>query len=207
MNDFRTLLAEAGLPETSVEVCMAAQLTAEFEQAERDLIAAERAATTGSLEGTGTGEYLARLDELRELMQAGSYVFRLRGLPRKQFRKLIDAHPARTDDEGNTLAEDLIAIHGVARYAFNTSTMYEPLLKATVYDPADLTDDEWREMLGDSDAERERREAAGLPVEDGKLTDSQITELINAAMGVCVGDVSVPFSPAASRIRRNSVRE
>jgi hypothetical protein len=196
--DFKTLLGRAKLPERSVPVCMVADLTAQFEAAERELVALHRTHGDVGLEGGPALDVAVRMDDLQRRMQDGTYLFRLRGLPRPKLLRLVAAHPPRRDDQGNVLDADIVLGH-----TFDTTTMYDDLLKATVFDPV-LTDDEWRQLLGDSDAECELRVAAGEPVEDGKLTDNQIKVLAGTALFLCAGEVDIPFSRVGSLIRRST---
>lgn len=197
--DFATLMQESRLPERAVPVCMRGDLTAEFQALERELLRTARAAD--SLEAPGTGDVLARMQALEEQMQASTYLFRLRALPRPQRRRLIDAHPPRRDDEGAVDERD--TVYG---QTFNTETLYDELVRRCVYDPV-LSDKQWRELLGDSDTERARREAAGEQPVDGLLLDAQIEALVDAAVMLNFGDVDIPFSRAASAIRRSIASE
>jgi hypothetical protein len=177
MPDFKTLLAAAKLPERTVDVCLRGDLTAEFEQAERRLEVEERNADV-SLDGGGrVGELAERIEALRAQMREHTHTFRLRALPRPQFRALVGEHPPREDD-GEIIAADRIL--GV-----NAETFFDALIRACVVDPA-LDADDWRVLL------------------DEKLTDNQFDALAGAAWGVNRSDVDVPFSRAASRISRGS---
>jgi hypothetical protein len=189
--DFKAIIRGAKLPETTVPVCLHADLVAEFEQASRELAEAQRS-PLDSLAGTGMQEIAQRIENLRTKMGEHTIDFRLRGMPRSRWKAFIADHPPRKDESGAVDERDKYI--GV-----NTNTFGMALVRLSVVDP-DLDDEDWRILLGDTEAERARREAAGEPVEDGKLTDRQFDELSNAAWGLNRGEVDIPFSPAASRI-------
>lgn len=194
--DFATMMSQSRLPERRVPICMRADLAAEHQAAERRLALAVR--QNNSLEGGDTAERAAEVEALEEQMRGSTYEFRLRSMPSRRFRRLKDAHPPRRTDAGDIDERDVLNGH-----LFNIDTLTEVLIKASVYDP-ELSDEQWRELLGDSDDERDRREAAGEPVEEGKLTDAQIEALATAALELNVGDVDIPFSRVASALRRST---
>jgi hypothetical protein len=99
LKNFKTMLAEAKLPESTVMICLRGDLAADHEAAEREL---EEAAKRGSdsLAGTGTGEIADRIEALEAEMREHSYEFRLRALPAAQFRAFKAEHPSRIDEEG-----------------------------------------------------------------------------------------------------------
>lgn len=71
---------------------------------------------------------------------------------------------------------------------FNVDTFYPAAIRACVIDPV-LDDAEWTDLL------------------DEKLSDRQFTELGLAVLAVNIGEVSVPFSLAASRAKRTTAAE
>jgi hypothetical protein len=177
-SDFKKLLADARLPERSVPVCMRGDLVADHEALERQLQAAQDR-PVDSLEGNGVGQLVDRIEALQDEMRDHSYQFRLRALPRQEFRALVAAHPPRRDDgTGDPVQDD--AVLGV-----NRDTFFTALIRACVQDPQ-LDDAEWVELL------------------DEKLTDRQFMDLADAAWFVNRGEVDVPFSHAASRAKRSS---
>lgn len=170
--DFRKLLADAKLPERTVALCLRADLLAEHEAAERDLKEAQAHTSADSLERGGVGALVERIEALQVEMREHSYDFRLRALPRHQFRELVNAHPPRRDDNNDPVQED--AALGVNREAF-----YPALIHAATIDPV-LDEAEWADLL------------------DSKLTDYQFQELAWTAWALNTGSVDVPFSRAAS---------
>lgn len=176
--DLKTMLAAAHLPERTVPVCLRGDLAAEHEELERRLDEANRRPAE-SLAGNGAGELADRLEELEAEMRAATVTFRLRALPKPVWRALLAAHPPRQDDDGNPIAED-------TAIGINMETFWDAMIRACLVDP--MVDDEtWDMMAGP----------------DGKLTDRQLGQLADAAWAANRGDVSVPFSRAASQMRRN----
>lgn len=175
--DFRTLLKQAKLPERSVPVCLRGDLAADHEAAERALEAAQRAATN-DMEGDGVGALVDRIETLQAEMREHTYDFRLRALPRHEYRELVAAHPPRRNDDGEVNQGDVAL-------GFNQDTLIPDLIRRATIDP-DLDDGEWEQLLGE------------------KLTDRQYGDLADAAYFLNRGEVDVPFSRAASRAKRDS---
>lgn len=198
MIDFKNRLKKAQLPTRSIPVCLRGDLVAEWESADRDLKRAQEK-PDNSLEGSGTGALVDRIEALQADMSEHTDDFRLQALPKWRFRALVAAHPPRVDDDNEPVRED--AVLGV-----NRETFFPALIRASVIEPV-LDDDDWRVLLGDDEAERKRRESAGEPVEDGVLTDRQIGDLEDAAWFLNRAEVNVPFSHAASRARRSTGTE
>lgn len=180
--DVKALIRGAKLPETTVPVCLAADLVAQFEQAERELAEAGESARTSLADGGRQREIAERIEALREQMQASTVDFRLRAMPRPRWREFIAAHPPRKDPKTGEVDER-------DRYVgVNTDTFYDALVQASAVDP-DLDDEDWALLLGE------------------KLTDRQFDQLADAAWALNRRDVDVPFSRAASRILRISEPE
>lgn len=181
MKNFKTMLAAAKLPEREIPVCLRGDLAAEHEAAERDLEQAQKVASD-SLAGNGAAAIVERIEGLEALMREHSYPFRLRALPRHEFRGLMTSHPPRRKDDGDGILEEDVNL-GV-----NRETFFPAMIRSAVVDP-ELTEDEWRDLL------------------DHKLTDYQFQELAWAAWSLNNSEVSVPFSHAASRTKRASADE
>lgn len=178
MKNFKAMLGDSKRPERSVEICMRGDLVADFEQAERELKVAISKATD-SLAGASTGDIAARLEALTAQMQDHTYPFRLRSMPRHEFRAMVAAHPPRRDPDSNEVDER-------DRYVgINSDTFYEALIRACVIDP-ELDEDDWRRLLGEA------------------LTDSQFDALADAAWRLNRGEIDVPFSRAASLVKRDT---
>lgn len=180
MPDFKELLADAKRAERTVLICLGADLVAEHEGLERQLELARKRPDTGK-EGGGVGELIDQIDALEERMREHSYTFRLRALPRHEFRALIHAHQPRTDENGEREKDD-------AALGVNRETFFPALIRAVVYDPTP-TAAEWADLL------------------DDKLTEYQFQDLAWACWRLNDGEVKVPFSLAVSQARRDSASD
>ncbi len=94
MRSFKAMLAEAKLPEATVEICLRGDLAADHEVLVRELKRAEDSGAE-SLAGSGAGELADRIVALEDEMREHTYEFRLRALPRAEWRALCHAHPPR----------------------------------------------------------------------------------------------------------------
>jgi hypothetical protein len=175
--EFAKLLADAKLPERTVVICLRGDLVADHEAAERELEQAERQALN-SLAGTGAGPIIERIEALETEMREHSYEFRLRALPRPAWLKLCTEHPPRRDEESGEIVD------ADRRLGVNAETFYTAIIRACLIDPV-LTDEQWQQL-------------------DGSLTDRQFDELSGAAWALNRGAVDVPFSRAASLMKRDS---
>jgi hypothetical protein len=72
-----------------------------------------------------------------------------------------------------------------AEMGYNPDSFYPAIIRACVIDP-EITAEEWSELL------------------DEKLSDNQFAQLSAAAFVVNEGDVSIPFSSAASTVNRRT---
>jgi hypothetical protein len=171
LKNFKAMLAEAKLPERTVEICLRGDLIAEHQQAERDLERAKKAGGN-SLAGDGSGEIAERIQALEAEMQESIYPFRLRGLPGPDFRAFKAEHPIRIED-GEANKQDAV-------FGFNVETGFQPLTRMCLVDP-EPDDETWAQMLA-------------------KLTENQFEELAACAWILNRGDVDVPFSSAASEL-------
>jgi hypothetical protein len=172
MRSFKAMLADAKLPERTVQICLRGDLVAEHEAAERELGSAQRAAAD-SLAGNGAAEIAERIEALEAEMREHTYEFRLRALPRHEFRALMSEHPPREGERLDTA------------YVVNADTFFPALIRASVLDP-ELDAAEWAELL------------------ENQLTDFQFNSLFLTAWGLNTREVDIPFSLAASRMRRGT---
>lgn len=194
MSTFKQKLKAARLPERSIPVCLRGDLTADFEAAERDLKAAQES-KSDSLED-GVGPILDRIDALREEMREHTEEFRLRAMTGPAFHALKAEFPPRREDDGTP---DM----GDAQLGFNRETYFDALLKACTISP---------DMGIDIPAYLEALVAGDHPaLPDGDwpellevLTDRQYQDLTDAAWLLNRGEVSIPFSQAASLAKRTS---
>lgn len=170
---FIDLLKGARLPEASLAVCLRADLAADYEATEREIEAlAESQKAAGSLAGSPTSVLTRRLEELRQEMRAATYTFRLRALSKSAWRALVAEHPPRKGDDGEPLPED-------ARVGIHMEPFLAALIRVSVIDPV-MPEEQWAEFVE-------------------KITDRQYSDLCDAAWLLNRGEISVPFSPAASR--------
>ncbi|MDT4991417.1 MAG: hypothetical protein QOH97_1309 [Actinoplanes sp.] len=183
MKNFKAMLAEAQLPEKTVDVCLRGDLFAEHQAAEAELEQAEKAAElSNSLDGGApVAELVERIEAIEATMREHTYPFRIRGLASAKFRALKAEHPPRKDDDGAVVQSDRFV-------GANIDTFFDALARRCTLDP-ELTEADWRELA------------------DEKLTESQLDEIGSVAFRLSVGEVSVPFSQAASRLSRSSSPE
>lgn len=174
--DFATLLAAAKLPEKTVVVCLRGDLVAEHEELERQLEQADNKASD-SLAGNGAAEIAERIEALQDEMRASSYSFRLRALSGPAYRSFTADYPIRREEDGTAKREDL-------HFGFNMDTGFEPLTRLCLVDP-EPTDDVWARLMD-------------------TLTDRQFDDIAMAAFTLNRGEIDIPFSRAASRLRRPS---
>jgi hypothetical protein len=175
MRSFKAMLAEAKLPERTVQICLRGDLVADHEAAERELEQAQRN-PANSLAGSGAAEIAERIEALELEMREHTYDFRLRALPRHTFRALQVGHPPRDGEKQD------------AGFGVNAETFFPALIRATVVDP-ELDDAEWTDLL------------------DTRLTDYQFQELALGAWMLNAREVDIPFSRAASRLKRATADE
>jgi hypothetical protein len=178
LRNFKSMLAEAALPETTVQICLRGDLAADHELAERELEQAQKTATD-SLAGNGAAAIVERIEGLEAQMREHTYDFRLRALRRPQWRDLVAAHPPRRSEDGEILLQD--------RTLVNSETFFDAMIRACLVDP-ELDDEDWKQL---NDA----------------LTDMQYETLSEAAWALNRREVDVPFSLAASRMKRDFAAE
>jgi len=174
LKNFKAMLAEARLPERTVEVCLRGDLVAEHEQAERELEAAERKASN-SLAGDGVGPIVDRIEALEQQMREHVIVFTLRALPRSAWRSLLSDHPPRVGSDGQVVDDD-------RHIELNVDTFYVDLVRRSIVDP-EIDDEDWAALTD-------------------RLTDKQFGDLAGAAWMLNRSEIDIPFSRAASRARR-----
>lgn len=187
MGSIKDKIKAARLPERTVEICLNGDLVAEHEQAERDLEQAQRTATA-SLAGNGAGEIAERIEALEAEMHESVEIFTLRALPQKKmpnsdrptWGELLDRHPPRRGDDGEIVDADKSLL-------INTATFYEDLIKVSTVSP-EMDAEDWEGLFG-------------------AISNAQYGELSMAAWLLNRGTVNIPFSLAASRMRRATADE
>jgi hypothetical protein len=179
LKNFKSMLAEAKLPEAEVRICMRGDLAAAHEAAEHELEQAEKNASD-SLAGNGTGEIADRIQAIEAEMQDSIYPFVLRALPAPRFRAFKADYPPRIGEDGEPNKQDAV-------FGFNIDAGFEPLTRMCLVDP-ELDDDTWAQLME-------------------TLTENQFEHLAGAAWYLNRGEVDVPFSSAASKLKQASAAE
>jgi hypothetical protein len=198
LKNFKAMIAEAKPSERSVPVCLRGDLIADHQAAVRELERLENE-PSDSLAGSGTGELAERIRALEAEMLESSIDFRIRGLPRAKFRALISEYPPRRDPEtGEIIDRDRFTM-------VNYEAFFHALLKVCTIEP-ELDDEDWLNLLGHTDDERAQLETEGRAddIVEGILNQPQWDKLTDAAWFVNGKDVDIPFSHAASRMKRDS---
>lgn len=201
MSTFAEKMAGARAAERTVPVCLRADLVAELESLERQAEELRAARTTASKEAAGPAAVVERIRELQAVMREDTETFRLRALSPRRYRALREAHPPRRDDDGEINRGD-------QTLGFNRDTMLPELARLCIVSP-ELTDEQWRELVGDSETEAARLTAEGKAADivDALLTFRQWVDLMNAAYELNEGEINVPFSPAALLMSRDTAGE
>jgi hypothetical protein len=179
LKNFKAMLAEAKLPERTVEICLRGDLVADHEQAERDLEQAQQK-QGDSLAGSGVGEIVERIEALEAEMRESTVTFTLRALSKPKYRALALSHPPRRGDNDEIVERD----RGMQ---LNVDTFYEGLIRQSVVDP-ELDEEDWAALF---DA----------------ITDRQFELLGMGAFLLNRADIDIPFSLAASKAKRGIAAE
>lgn len=184
LKNFKTMLAEAKLPEKTVPICLRGDLAADFEEAERRLIEANKTRGDSLAGAPELGALAEQVEQLREQMRQHFYTFRLRALPKRDWRALVAAHPPRRVDGPDGEPE----VHEDDKYVgVNADTFFDAMIRACLVDP-ELDEQEWAHLAE-------------------VLSDKQYEALSTAAWGVNRSDVDVPFSRVASLINQRIADE
>jgi hypothetical protein len=178
MKNFKAMMAEARLPERTVDVCLRGDLVADFQALEAELDAARIAAGDSLDAGTEADGIIERMEAVKALMRESTYPVRLRAMRGPDFRALFAQHPPRRNDAGEIDAAE-------RGFDFNVDTFFEPLLRACLVDPEIVSKDDWDSFVGG-------------------ITDYQFNELAITCLSLNRGKVDIPFSLAASQMKRTS---
>lgn len=166
-------------PERTVDLCTDASVQADWEQAEREL-AAVRQRPAVSIAGNGASALAERVRGLEQRMRESMVHFRLRALPRSEWAAILSRHPAGDDEMDK-------------RFGADRAAFFEDVIPASI---VAVTDTEGEPVEFDPATE-------WTPLAD-EMTDRQYSEFVDAALVLNRGEVNVPFSRAASRIRPDS---
>lgn len=141
MTSFEEVIAQAALPEDSVDLCLRRDLTSKFRELERRL-------QTASTEKANLGErseasvIAEEMEALRREMVAASVTFRMRALPAPEFNRFKLSLPQRGKDESS---EDFVSQKFYPRVV--------ELVSRTCFDPVMTTDqvDQLVQVLSNGD--------------------------------------------------------
>lgn len=121
--DFRSKLAKASLPETTVRLCLNGAVRAEYDQLEDELASMTRDGTARLGGNPRAAEVARRMNALRDVMADSEVDVRLRATKVSAWMKLLADHAPRKDDEGD------------AAVGFNQATFFVDLVRASIVDP------------------------------------------------------------------------
>lgn len=167
-------------PETTVEFCLDGELYSRYEELNADLTEARQRALADKRLNDNTSGLAKLVVEVTEQMRAESATFTLRGMPRKDWAKLVAENPAR---EGNALDKT---------YGFNLEAVMNtaiPVCIVSVKKDGETVDfdptTEWDALADD-------------------MTDSQYETFVVKTLTVNRGRQEVPFSQAAYKLTADS---
>ncbi|MEO3929237.1 hypothetical protein ABGB07_36110 [Micromonosporaceae bacterium B7E4] len=140
MTDADAILLGARLAEDTVPVCTRGDLVNEFRRLDRELAQVRvQAAADPRIAGTGSAELQARLDDLRQQIEAATIQFKLRALSPKRWRDLVDEHPPRKMPDGSIHQDD-------QGPQVNNETFFPALVRLSTVEPK-LRDETWAALL------------------------------------------------------------
>ncbi|GIF08653.1 hypothetical protein [Actinoplanes siamensis] len=180
MTTYAEKLKRARRARRTVDICLAGDLVDEFEKLAKQLQEAQaRQTASTSLEDSGEVVTIAeQMEALRPQIQELTEPFVLQAISGTKYRTLKAQHPPREGDDGQVIDQDKVLNVNIDEFA-------EPLIRACLAEPQ-FNDELWAETMEE-------------------LTDGQWDALVNAAILVNEGRLTVPFSPVASEIvQRNS---
>lgn len=167
-------------PEKVVPLCLDASLQADWEEAEKALTDARKATAGDRLTGQAEATRLAaEVKRLEDAMLAEVAHFRLRALPRSKWAELLATNPP-TDD-----ADD-------KAFGANKAGFFEAVI------PASIVEVKRGDEVLEFDPEADWSDLAD------DMTDRQYSDFADAVFVLNRGEVSVPFSRAASQVSRRS---
>lgn len=174
MSTFKDKLKLARLPEDTVQVCLRGNLAADFRELQQGLARIKEAPKgSGSMEGMGEAGVLEQMAALRADMQDSTQTFRLRALPRPEFRALAAQYPPLRTESGDL---DITRVMDV-RAGVHLESFLPVLLRRSVIEP-EMDDEDWDAL-------------------ESVATDWQMEELQDKAWNLNRDEVKpVPFSLA-----------
>ncbi len=181
MNGILDLIQSAKRPERTVELCLRGDLTAEYEELERQLVDA-RSNDSRAFTGGEARAVAAKMDALREQMRTSTVVFRLRSLERMRPLSLLAEHQPRDGNDNDK------------RLGYNTETYYPAMIRECCYAVERAGEELGADQLSDED----------WSALFDALSHKQFDRLFSAAWVLNDDDVSVPSSALASLISQAS---
>lgn len=182
MTDPDAILLSARLSEDTVPVCTRGDLVDEFRLLDRELAQARvQAAADPRIAGSGTADLQTRMDDLKAQIEAATVRFKLRALPPKKWRDLVDQHPPRQMPDGSIHQDD-------KGPQVNNETFFPALIRLSTVEPV-LRDETW---------------AALLNPEQALLNVQQFLRLGRACWNLNKEEPDVPFSFAGWLRTRDS---
>ena len=186
LDELLALPADETRPEKIVALCLRGDLRAEWDRLRAQLDTAPADDEPSTMAARASKRRIAeQLAAIEDEMRAATVEFRLRALPRKRlpgmrpgqvvWHELVERHPPRTGADGKPDRRDTVI--GV-----NTDSFFDELVRVSIVEP-ELDERRWQALLE-------------------RLTDAQWDELARAAWSLNRSGVDVPFSGAASMIRR-----
>ena len=170
MTDIDAILTGARLPEETVRVCTRGDLLDRLRRLEQEAVQARaRQAADPRLAGS---TLTAEIEDLRSQIEAATVEFRLRALPRRKWRELVEAHPPRKVN-GKVHPDDAAGV--------NNETFFPALIRACTVEPT-LREETWQALL-DPDSEL--------------LTEQQYLRLARTAWDLNKQEPDLPFWSAA----------
>ena len=167
-------------PETTVEFCLDGELFSRYEELNADLVEARKRSLADDRLNGEPAIIAKKLVEVTEQMRAETVTFTLRGMPRKDWAKLIaenpprDGHPA---DKGFGANAESLMTTAIPACIVSVKKDGKPV----EFDPAK----KWEALADD-------------------MTDSQYDAFVLKTFSVNRGRQEVPFSQAAYKLTADS---
>ena len=167
-------------PETTYDLCLDGELFAEFQEAENELKEARKMALADSRLNSPVKEIAKRIVALQEQMKAETVTFTLRGLPRKDWARMVAENPPR---EGNAVDKG---------YGANMDALMVEAIPACIVEVKKDGEVIDFDPTKDWDALAE------------EMTDAQYDDFAVKTVSVNRGRQEVPFSQAAYKLTQAS---
>lgn len=165
----------------NVELVTNLDLLADHEAATNELERAQKTESPDRLNSSASVRAAAkRVEHIENEMESSIIVFKLRALARKRWVELVDAHPAREDDDMDQ------------RFGFNADELFNEALPESIVavttksgDTVDWSPEDWEEI-------------------SEEISDAQYAEFVGAVFRLNQRESEIPFSRTASILNRTS---